>query len=554
MEDLLLIKRASFAAALVASVAHGLAEGAVDPARADTAMFQIRGEVVDADSRQPLPCRVYIQGSDGSWHFPMSASPDGSAVEYRKQKDWNPACVEMHTTLSAHPFIVRVPAGTYAILVERGKEYLPASRQLKVDKGDIEVTIPLQRWINMAERKWYSGDTHVHRPISELSNVLLAEDLNVGFPLTSWVTEAFVPPTKGRSNDDQKAAAETIVVDQTHVIYPRNTEYEIFTVDRKSHTLGAFFVLGHKTLFQEGVPPVRPVGRRAREEGALLELDKHNWPWSMMLVPILRVDLFELANNHLWRTEFGYRGYGDQAPDYMRVERDEKGWTERGWVDYGLKNYYALLDCGFRLRPTAGTASGVHPVPLGFGRVYVHIETGFSYDAWIRGLNEGRSFVTTGPMLTVQVNGKDPGTVFKSGDGVAQTYRFTGVAMSVDPLGSIEMVVNGEVVRFITTANQKSGHVYRCVIDEELTVNESSWVAVRCFEDRPDKRIRFAHTAPFYIEVPDKPLRPRRAEIEFLISRIEGELARNADVLPAAALDEYREALGIYKDIARHAR
>ena len=45
--------------------------------------------------------------------------------------------------------------------------------------------------------------------------------------------------------------------------------------------------------------------------------------------------------------------------------------NERGWLDFTFQNYYLLLNCGFRLRPTGGTASGVHPVPLGFGRVYV---------------------------------------------------------------------------------------------------------------------------------------------------------------------------------------
>ena len=60
----------------------------------------------------------------------------------------------------------------------------------------------------------------------------------------------------------------------------------------------------------------------------------------------------------------------------MKVERDARGFTERGWIEFGFQNYYALLDCGFRIRPTAGTASGVHPVPLGFGRVYVHLDPG----------------------------------------------------------------------------------------------------------------------------------------------------------------------------------
>ena len=53
----------------------------------------------------------------------------------------------------------------------------------------------------------------------------------------------------------------------------------------------------------------------------------------------------------------------------MKVGQDDRGVSERGWIDFTFKNYYALLNCGFRLRPTAGTASGVHPVLLGFGRV-----------------------------------------------------------------------------------------------------------------------------------------------------------------------------------------
>jgi hypothetical protein len=525
------------------------------PPKAPSKTAALRGEVVDAESKKPLPCRIYIQGADSSWHFAKSGSPDGSAVEYRKRRDGNPPSVEMHTTLSAHPFIAELPAGPYTVLVERGKEYFPESRTMKIGEDDQRITIPLRRWINMQDSGWYAGDTHVHRTLAELPNLLLAEDLNVALPLTSWVTDAFAAPAKSNRGADRDTPAEVIQVDSTHVIYPRNTEYEIFSVGQKSHTLGAFFVLGHKTLFEEGVPPVRPVLKRAREEGALLDLDKHNWPWSMMLVPVLGIDLFELSNNHIWRTEFGFRGYGDQAPPYMRVERDEQGWTERGWIDYGLLNYYALLNCGFRLRPTAGTASGVHPVPLGFGRVYVHLDEGFSYEAWMRGLDKGRSFVTTGPMLFVQVNDQHPGHTFKDDEAGPRTYRVTGRARSAVPLQGIEIVVNGEVARTVKAGNQKIGEQgYESPIDEELMLDQSSWLAVRTFEDRPDKRVRFAHTAPFHIEVPGRVLRPRKVEIDFLIDRIEQELARHANVLPGAALEEYREALRAYQEIARTAR
>jgi hypothetical protein len=53
----------------------------------------LRGEVVDADSGRPIPCRVSIRGEDGSWHFPEPASPEGSVVPYRKRAIGNPAIV-----------------------------------------------------------------------------------------------------------------------------------------------------------------------------------------------------------------------------------------------------------------------------------------------------------------------------------------------------------------------------------------------------------------------------------------------------------------------------
>jgi hypothetical protein len=194
-------------------------------------------------------------------------------------------------------------------------------------------------------------------------------------------------------------------------------------------------------------------------------------------------------------------------------------------------------------------------VPLGFGRVYVHLGEGFSYEAWMRGLDEGRSFVTTGPMLLVEVNGKKPGHVFKADDSAPRRYRVSGVARSAVPLAAIEIVVNGEVARTIRAENREiPGKGYECAIDAELTLGESSWIALRGFEDRADKRVRFSHTGPFHVEVAGKPLRPKKAEIQFLISRIEGELARNAEVLPAEALEEYRQALRIYQRIARTAR
>jgi len=275
----------------------------------------------------------------------------------------------------------------------------------------------------------------------------------------------------------------------------------------------------------------------------------------MMLVPIMKIDLFELANNHMWRTEFAFTKWGEAPPAFMEIQTNAAGLTERGWIQYGFKNYYALLNCGFRLRPTAGTASGVHPVPLGFSRVYVKLDGGFDYDAWMRGLDEGRSFVTTGPMLLVKVNGFDPGHVFKQPGKNAATYSLTGTAQSIYPLDSVELVVNGRVAKTIEPENRlmPSG-AYSAAFDANAEIASSSWMAVRCIERRPDGRIRFAHTAPFHVEVEAKPLRPRKAEVDFLIQRMQEQIDRNKGVLSEDALDEYQRTLGIYRSIAQSAQ
>ncbi len=134
--------------------------------------------------------------------------------------------IEMHTTLSAHPFTVRLPPGRYVITAERGKEYHLERRVVTVGTEPIRLAIRLRRWIDMAERGWYSGDTHTHRTIAELPNVMLAEDLNVAFPLVDWVHEAFVAPIERRAASFHDPGAEPIKVDATHLIVPRNTEYE----------------------------------------------------------------------------------------------------------------------------------------------------------------------------------------------------------------------------------------------------------------------------------------------------------------------------------------
>ncbi|MAT69418.1 MAG: hypothetical protein CMJ58_07815 [Planctomycetaceae bacterium] len=519
------------------------------PRRAETS--RLVGYVFDAATGAPLPARVTVHNAQGEWLLANSAG--GTAVHYDCRQARFPDSQEVHATVSADPFEVTLQPGVYTVRVERGKEFIPAVRQVVVGDGPVRLEFRLRRWIDMAERGWYSGDVHVHRGVDELPNVMLAEDLNVAFPLSFWTTDEAPPldPVAG----DVRVSAEPLQVDPAHVIYPMNTEYEVERIGDRERLLGAMIVLNHQAPFSASALPVGPVADLVRAQGGIVDLDKHSWPWSLMLVPVMGADLFELANNHLWQAEFGLPDWTlDAAPEFMDVERDQDGFTEWGWVDFGLKTYYALVNSGFRLRVSAGTASGVHPVPLGFNRVYVRLPEGFNYDAWVAALDAGRSFVTNGPMLEATFNGRDPGATFHCGGDERPVVRVHALASSVHPLERIEIVVNGRVRREIRPDNVAlpSGG-YQSEIDVQVSDEKSFWVAVRCFEDNPAGRVRFAHCNPAYVDVAGKPLPPRKEEVAYFIDRMKQQLEVDQHYLSPEQLADFRRALAAYEALAERA-
>lgn len=511
----------------------------------------VTGSVVDAESGKALPCRLYVQNTDTlMWHFAKSADATGSAVEYRKQIGAT-LSVEMHTTLSASKIQLLLEPGKYRIRAERGKEFVPAETEITVGSEPSAFQLELKRFANMPKKGWYSGDTHVHRSMADLPNLVIAEDLNVALPLNYWVRDSReIPSASGPIME-----AKPIRVDATHIIYPINTEYEIFSVDGKRHTQGAVFVLNHRTPLNLPAPPALPVAEEARRQGAILDLDKHSWAWSMMIVPVMNVDLFELSNNHNWRTQFGFPQWTiENAPDWPEVERNEAGFTDLGWTEFGMQTYYALLNCGFRMRVTGGTGAGVHPVPLGHGRVYVHTGSEFSYEKWIEHLNLGHSFVTTGPLIDVRFNQMLPGTTW-SHDSAGHTIVISGTILSVNPLRCIEIVRNGEIAHSMTIEPERTAEgAWKYVIDVTESMHGSGWLALRCFEELPDAKVSFAHTNPVFIDVANSPLIPRRRDADFFVKRMDEEIARNTGILTDESLAEYRKAKAIYKAVLERAK
>jgi len=135
-----------------------------------------------------------------------------------------------------------------------------------------------------------------------------------------------------------------------------------------------------------------------------------------------------------------------------------------------MLEYYRYLNSGYRLPLVGGTDKMSSAVPVGLYRTYARLDEEFSYEAWCRAVRSGRTFLSGGPLVTLSVDGCEPGgTVELSGAG---TVSVRAEVRSIFPLDSLEVVRNGEVVM-----RAEAGGGRQAEISEELRIDGNSWIA-----------------------------------------------------------------------------
>src|SRR5437879_3848325 len=162
-----------------------------------------------------------------------------------------------------------------------------------------------------------------------------------------------------------------------------------------------------------------------------------------------QIDTLGIANNHMCRsTVYPDEAWGKPRDiERLPVPRGNGYWTQ--------EIYYHALNCGLRIAPSAGSASGVLPNPVGYNRVYVHIDGPPSYEKWFEGLRAGRTFVTNGPLLRVTANGRLPGHVFKAPDEI--DVELSGILEGRDRVEEVEIIRDGRVLQKIPSAKLAKG-------------------------------------------------------------------------------------------------
>jgi len=468
-----------------------------------------------------------------------------------------------------HPQIYRadgetvvLPAGKYTVTATRGPEYLESKFEFIVPEKEAAETmrIELRRWIHMADLGWYSGDHHVHaagcahyeNPTQGVSpedmmRHILGEDLNVGCVL-SWGPCWY--------HQKQFFDGKVSKLSRSNYLMRYDVEVSGFPSSHAGH-------LCLLNLVEDDYPNTKkiedwpswtiPILKWGQQQGGIVGYSHSGWG---LALPDYMPDGSRGPLPNTWGgSKPGQRGgrAADRLPDYAMPPFDGIGANEYivaapndacdfiSTVDtpavWELNIWYHVLNTGLKTRISGETDFPcIYGERVGLGRVYVQLDTkqSVTYDQWVQGLLDGRSYVGDGAshIRSFSVNERQLGQI-DSNRRVSELHlsqpskvQIAGSLAAWLPaeqseLGlqiknrrldekpywhiersrieksrkvPVELIVNGKVAGVQELLADGSWQD----IQWEVDIDRSSWVAMRIFPSM--------HTNPIFLHVDGQPI------------------------------------------------
>ena len=501
--------------------------------------------VHEPDSASPLPSRAWVQA--GAQRIFEPTTP--SCTPYARDRSFS----------SEGRFALTLPAGTALLHVERGKEYRPVDREVAVGAGEtVEVDVTLERWTHMAAEGWYSTDLHCHFGVHDLpvlKQLALADDVNLEPILTLWNHQR-----DGLSDESWPdwPHAPNVFADPTHLVTLRNQEIERIG-GGPFESVGALLMFGLQTPVK--MPPRNSrypcdavLARMAKNSSphCIIDTDKPIWAENVVGVALGLFDCVQVCHNHYHRDSTLPLGWGMATVD----EPEQESWGPDELFHRTNRTYHRFLNCGFKLAATGGTAMGVMPAPLGYCRTYAKLDGPLTEASYLKAIASGRTFATSGPMLTLTAAGKDVGAEIRYSTQSRASIPVKALLRSIQPIDRLELIYNGRIIKGVDLKDQPASPTLRRSVTMDFAPTRSGWIAARALFVAPDGCLRQAHTSPVYITVDDKPTASRQ-DAEFMIRWLDriAEIARQPDRYDTTdqtkhTLTLFQKARKVYENIA----
>ena len=375
------------------------------------------------------------------------------------------------------------PEGTLTVSAVQGFETPEVVETMEIRRNaTTTVTLDLEPVWDASANGWFSSDNHFHLNYggtyrmapADIVPDLKGEGLDLAYPLLANLHNRFLQEELwGWSYDEGPII--------------------VFGQEIRSHFLGHLEQLGSDELFWPWVwgPGYQVYGeddrtnatalRHAREHGGIggyvhpVGLSDPFTPETAGSVPtgfvadavLGKIDLIEVAC--LWSNEVG---------------------TAALW--------HEVLNIGVPLAASAGSDvmnDYFRTMAIGATRVYVKPDGKLTSDSFLQALKEGKSFVSTGPMLEFSVGGQGPGAAVDAGSG---SVNWIATVHSALPFERLEIFVNGDVVETLEGNARAGSKRYQGT----LQVPQGGWVTARVLGENPGwpalNSYLFAETSPVW--------------------------------------------------------
>jgi hypothetical protein len=426
-------------------------------------MPTLHGRILDRDTGRPLAARVQVLDSTGALR-----SPAGSLQKYGTGEPY---------FYADGSFEVDLASGQADIVIERGVEYHPLRQVVTVPQhGTLELDLPLQRWARLAEQGWYAGNTHVHydqhetRPLERLALDPRVEDLPV-----------FVVSVLKRR---ELAYASNVFPIGRHAL---STPEHVIDVGEESRHNQEPWDIGYGHIMLINIRQlVEPMSR-----GVLVDDASPDYP------PL--IDACDETHGQGGVVLWCHNAEGMEAPVAAILRRlDGINLFDPWWTDPDYDVWYRLLNCGVRLPASTGSDWYL----CSSNRVYTDVGTTFSYDRWLAALRAGRTFITDGPVLKLQVAGHAPSHDVLDFSALAGTVEVVVEWEGTLPVDRVEIVRDGAVAY----AHLNADRALAGRLVTTLDVSEAGWIAARCWGSQRTSYAHplWAHTSPVYLR--DRPV------------------------------------------------
>ncbi len=397
------------------------------------------------------------------------------------------------------PTSVSVPQTTLTIDAISGVETRLASRTVNLSgkqEADLELTLP--RFSNLREQGWRAGNTHVHtrnmtRAESDryLQDVGRADDLEVIF--VSHLRRAEAEKTY-ISNDYTKRDLRKLSL--PGLIFENGEEHR--------HNFGGGGEgFGHVMLLDLN-RLVRPVSVGP----GIMKIGKDDPP----LARGIKTARQEGATVVWCHNSFGFEDIPNWIAGRVHAQNIFDGGNRGGYED----TFYRYLNIGVNTPFSTGTDWFIYD----FSRVYARPEKDEELTAktWLKALRAGRTFISNGPLLDLQIENATLGATINRDSTVDLPIR--AQAKGRIDFGRIELVKNGKVEA--SAESRKADGLFEASFKLRVKVAETSWFALRVANPIQQTGAKapargtgagknelgeplFAHTSPIHVRIADKP-------------------------------------------------